>query len=230
MGLTVCGMAASPFYRKICIILDEKGIPYEIETLNPFQSGKDFTAQNPVRRIPLLKDSDVGDDFILPDSSVIAQYLERKHPTPPMMPLNTADYAKALWFEEYADTEMATNIGLKIFRPCMFPQMSGKDPDFEAAKKTIRENLPPIHDYLEKQLEGKKWFAGDFFSIADISIAVQYGNLAFTGYSPDPERWPNLAGFMARVGGKESFAQSHIQAALLFATFKKIEIDTTEGL
>ncbi|MBL4836761.1 MAG: glutathione S-transferase family protein [Kordiimonadaceae bacterium] len=210
MGLTVCGMAGSPFYRKICIILDEKGLPYETETLNPFQAGDDFTAQNPVRRIPLLKDTDVSDDFILPDSSVIAQYLERKYPTPPMIPTNTADYGKALWFEEYADTEMATNIGLKVFRPSMFPQMSGKEPDFEAAKKTIRERLPQIHDYLEKQLEGKSWLVGDSFSIADVSVAVQYGNLAFTGYSPNPKRWPNLAGFMARVGSKESFAQSHI--------------------
>ena len=228
MTLTVCGLAGSPFYRKICIILNEKNVPYKTEALNPFQSGDDFTKINPMRRIPILKDSDVGDDFILPDSSVIAQYIERKHPSPAVMPTDPAAYARALWFEEYADTEMASTIGLKIFRPCIFPQISGKEPDFDTARKGITERLPVILDYVEQALDGKSWLVEDTFSIADISVAVQLANLSFTGYIPCAERWPNLAAFMARIGAKDSFAIPHIDAASKFSTFKKIEIDPSE--
>ncbi len=230
MTLTVCGLIGSPFYRKVCTILNEKGVEYETEVLNPFQADETFTEISPMRRVPLLKDSDAGEDFILPDSSAIAQYIERKHPTPSLLPENLADYGKALWIEEYADTELAGTIGLKVFRSVVFPQLAGQEPDLDTALSAIHNKLPPIHDYLEKQLEGRDWFAGDSFSIADIAIAVHYGNLAFTGYIPSPTRWPNLAAFMRRVGSRESFSGLHIKAATLFATMKKIEIDPSEGI
>jgi len=230
MTLTVCGLMGSPFYRKICTQLNEKGLDYETEILNPFQAGDEFTDINPVRRIPVLKDSDVSDDFILPDSSAIFHYIERKHPEYSLLPTDNADYGKALWFEEYADSEMASKIGLGVFRAVVFPQMAGGEPDLETAVSCIKEKLPPIHDYLESQLEGKDWFVGDNFGLADISIAVQYGNLAYAGYAPSAERWPNLAAFMRRVGEKDSFASPHIKGATFFANMKKVEIDPAEGL
>lgn len=229
MTLTVCGLIGSPFYRKICTVLNEKGIDYDVETLSPFQAGDDFTKINPMRRIPLLKDSDVGPDFVLPDSSAIYQYIERKHPSHSLLPEDNAEYGRALWLEEYADTEMASTIGLKIFRPIIFPQMAGKKPDFDTALETVRGKLTQIHDYLESELEGREWLAGNMFSIADIAVAVQYGNLAYTGYAPSATRWPNLAAFMRRVGTKDSFASLHIKGATMFANMQQIEIDPAEG-
>jgi glutathione S-transferase len=230
MALTVCGLPPSPFFRKICTQLNAKGIAYETEALNPFKAGEEFTVLNPLRRIPLLKDSDNGDDFVLPDSTAIFQYIERKHPETPLMPTDLGDYGRALWFEEYADTEMAMRIGLGVFRTVMFPQMAGKEPDFASALEVIREKLPPIHDYLENELGDNDWFVGNKLSLADISIGVQYGNLAFAGYTPSADRWPRLAAFMKRLGAEESFAKPHVQAATLFATMKQLEIDPAEGL
>lgn len=230
MTLTVCGLAGSPFFRKICTQLNEKGIDYKVENLNPFQAGDDFTALNPLRRIPMLKDSDEGDDFILADSTAIFQYIERKHPEPSLMPTGNADYGRALWFEEYADTEMATKIGLGVFRSVVFPQMAGSEPDMESALAVIRDKLPAIHDYLEGQLEGKKWLVGDSFGLADISVGVQYGNLSFAGYAPSASRWPNLAAYLARIGEHESFTKPHLMAARFFVEMKKVEIDPSEGL
>jgi len=230
MTLTVCGLLGSPFFRKICTQLNEKGIAYEVENLSPFQAGEELTAVNPLRRIPLLKDSDAGEDFVLPDSSAIFHYLEKKYPEPSLLPSDLADYGRALWFEEYADSEMARKFGMGVFRSVIFPQLTGEDPDFEFALTEIRESLPQIHDYLENQLEGKNWFVGDTFGLADISIAVQYGNLAFAGYAPSAARWPNLAAFMKRVGERDSFTSLHMQAARFFADMKKIEIDPSEEL
>lgn len=230
MTLTVCGLMGSPFVRKVCTQLNEKGVDYTFENLNPFQADEEFTALNPLRRIPVLKDSDNGDDFALPDSTAICHYIERKFPTSPMMPTDHAEYGRALWIEEYADTEMATKFGLGVFRSIIFPQMAGKKPDTETALKCIREQLPQIHDYLEAQLEGKDWFAGGTFGLADISVAVQYGNLAFAGYSPSAERWPKLAAFMKRVGEKDSFTNLHLKTAVVFAQMQKIAVDPSEGL
>jgi len=230
MTLTVCGLIGSPFYRKVCTQLAEKNIAYETETLSPFTAGDDFTAINPIRRIPVLKDSDVSETFTLSDSSAIAQYIERKYPQNPLMPSDPSAYGKALWFEEYADTEMAGKIGLGVFRPVVFPQLAGKEPDLEAAAITVREKLPAVHDYIESELEGKEWLAGDMFSIADISVAVQYANLSIAGYVPSASRWPNIVAFMKRIGGKDSFAKLHIKAVTVFASQEKLEINPSEGL
>lgn len=230
MTLTLCGLLGSPFYRKIVTQLGEKNIPFETENLNPFQAGDEFTAQNPMRRIPLLKDDDAGADFMLPDSSAIFHYIERKYPEHPLLPSDNTEYGRALWFEEYADTEMASTIGLGIFRRMIFPQMNGKEPDIDGAMEVVRGKLITIHDYIEAALEGKTWLAGDMFSVADISVAVQYGNLAFTGYAPSATRWPNLAAFMKRIGKKESFAAPHIKAMSLFAAMKQLEVDPSENL
>ncbi len=230
MALTVCGLIGSPFFRKILTQLNEKGVAYDIEMLNPFTSGDEFTAINPARRIPVLKDSDNGDDWALPDSSAIFHYLEKKIPEPALVPSDLADYGKALWFEEYADTEMASTIGLGIFRKMVFPQMQKQAPDIDGAMDVIRGKLVGINDYIETCLAGREWLVGDSFSVADLSVAVQYGNLAFTGYVPSAARWPELNAFMARVGERESFARPHIKGAAAFAEMIKIEIDPAEGL
>ena len=230
MTLTVCGLMGSPFFRKICTQLNEKNINYEIESLSPFQADDSFSEINPLRRIPILKDSDIGDDFCLPDSSAIFHYIERKYPEPSLLPADIGEYGRALWIEEYADSELARTIGLGVFRSVIFPQLAGKEPGLETATATIREKLPPLHDYLESQLEGKNWFTGDAFGLADISVAVHYGNLAYAGYAPSAKRWPNLAAFLRRVGEKDSFTSLHLAGAKFFADMKKVEIDPSEGL
>lgn len=230
MTLTVCGLAGSPFYRKILTQLNEKNIAYETEALSPFQADDDFTAINPLRRIPLLKDSDNGDDWILPDSSAIFHYIERKYSNASLMPEEYADFGRALWMEEYADTEMASTFGLGVFRPIVFPQMQKKEPDFDAAIKVVRNKIPRINDYIEAAIGTNEWFTGPRFSLADISVAVQYANLSFAGYVPSESRWPNLIAFMKRIGARESFAAPHMKAAAAFATMQKLTIDPEENL
>jgi len=230
MTLTVCGLIGSPFYRKILTQLNEKNVSYVTENLNPFKAGDEFTAVNPARRIPLLKDSDNGDDWALPDSSAIFHYIERKIPEPSLLPTNTADYGRALWLEEYADTILASTFGLGVFRRIVFPQMQGKPPETEAALEVVRSKLPEINDYVEATIGGNEWLAGPNFSVADISIAVQYANLAFAGYVPSADRWPNLLAFMRRVGGQDSFAGPHMKAATAFAEIQKLIVDPEENL
>lgn len=230
MTLTVCGLIGSPFFRKILTQLNEKGVTYDVENVSPFGADENFTKMSPARRIPLLKDSDHGDDWVLPDSTAIFHYLEKKIPEPALVPSDLADYGRALWFEEYADTEMASTIGLGIFRKIVFPQMQKKAPDIDGAMEVIRGKLIGINDYIEQSLEGREWLVGNSFSVADISVAVQYANLSFTGYVPSAERWPNISAFMRRVGEHDSFAGPHVKAVGAFANMQKIEIDQAEGL
>ncbi|MCJ9427704.1 glutathione S-transferase family protein [Kordiimonas marina] len=227
MALTVCGVNLSPFVRKIRVQLIEKGVPHDVEPLNPFQAGDDFTAINPLRRIPLLKDADVGPDFTLPDSSAIAHYIERKHPDSPMMPESVADYGRALWLEEYADTELAGKVGIGVFRPMVFPQLAGGAPDMASAAEGARK-LARLFDYLESQIEGRDWFAGDRFSLADISVATHFVNLGLTGVAPASDRWPALDDFLSRAFARESFRTVNAEHAEMDAGLAKLNVPAEE--
>ena len=51
----------------------------------------------------------------MPDSSVIADYLENKYPTPPLYPAAPFARARALWFEEYVDGGVFPVMGPGLF-------------------------------------------------------------------------------------------------------------------
>ena len=51
----------------------------------------------------------------LPDSSVIADYLENKFPTPALFPKRRFARARALWFEEYVDGGVFPVMGAGLF-------------------------------------------------------------------------------------------------------------------
>jgi glutathione S-transferase len=219
--LVIYGVKGSPFVRKVQVVLREKGIDYEIEMVMPFPAPDWFAELNPAGRIPVLRDRSISSEGVegtIPDSSAICAYLERKHPEPAMYPADAFEYARALWLEEYADSEMAGRVGLGIFRPMIFPPMSGKERDVEKARKTLGEDMPPIFDYWEKQLTGgREFLVGDAFGIADVSLATQFVNLQHAGGKADPGRWPALADYVARMLARPSFAECIEDEQKLFA-------------
>src|ERR1700709_2762531 len=110
MALIVYGSNVSPFVRKGRVVLAEKALEYTLEQINPFVPPPEFLAISPLKRIPVLRDTDLPEPNTLPDSSIICDYLEHKYPANPIYPTDPFQRAKALWYEEYADSAMATNI------------------------------------------------------------------------------------------------------------------------
>lgn len=207
MTITIYGMAASPFVRKVRVVLTEKELDYTLEQVNIFPPPDWFVEISPAKRIPVMRDTSVAEDFTLPDSGTICAYLERKYPDTALYPGDAAAFGKALWFEKYVDTELASQIGMGVFRPIIVgPMMSGGDPDTEKAEKTMTEVLPAMFDYLEKEILGKEYFVDGRFTIADIAVATQFVNLRHAGYTPDAASWPNLAAFIDRMHARPSFA------------------------
>ena len=108
---TLYGIGLSPFVRKVRVLLAEKGLPYDHDPVVPFNVSADYKAMSPLGKIPAYRD----EKGALCDSSIICAYLERRHPTPALYPSDPYEYARALWFEEYADSGLVAVIGVKIF-------------------------------------------------------------------------------------------------------------------
>ena len=96
MAMVLHGVSGSPFVRKVQVVLAEKGIPYEQETVMPINVSAEYRKISPLGKVPAL----VHDGKALSDSSVICAYLERIHPTPALYPADPYEFARALWFDE----------------------------------------------------------------------------------------------------------------------------------
>ncbi|MAM95643.1 glutathione S-transferase family protein [Parvibaculum sp.] len=206
MTLTVYGASLSPFVRKVRVFLAEKGEAYTLEQVNIFPAPDWFAEISPLKRIPVLRDDAIGADATLPDSSAICGYLEKKFSAPALYPADAFAYGKALWYEEYADSDLAGNVGMGTFRPMVVNRLMGKEADREMAEKTIAEKLPRNFGWLEKEIGAKDFLVGDIFSIADISTATHFVNFAHAGFKPDEKAYPNLTRYLAGILARPSFA------------------------
>ena len=210
------GAGASPFVRKVRVVLSEKGLSHEHDPMLPFNVSAEYKKISPLGKIPAL----VDDGKALSDSSVICAYLERKHPEPALYPSDPYEYARALWFEEYADSALVGVIGAKIFfKKIIGPAFMNQPADEAGVQKAIDEDLPPLFDYLESQLDGKNALAGGTFSIADIGVGSQFVNLRHAGVAVDAKRWPKLARYIAAVHARPSFKALIEEEAPTFARF-----------
>ena len=199
---TLYGAFGSPFVRKAIVVLSEKGIKYEHEPVVPFGPNVEYRKIHPLGKIPAYRDG----ERTLPDSSVIAAYLERTHPEPALYPTDPYDYARALWYEEFGDGGLAPVLGAKIFFARVIgPRFMNQPADESAIKKVLDEEVPPLFDYLEKEIGDKQYLIGNRFTIADIGIATQFVNFKLAGCSVDKKRWPKLAAYVERIHERPSF-------------------------
>jgi len=197
------GGKASPFFRKVIVALEEKGLPYEIHDLAPIPKTPELMALNPLGKIPILSDG----DLTLPDSSVICAYLERAHPSPRLYPEEAADFGRALFLEEYADTKMGQSISPAFFERFIKVQFFQAEPDEAVVKNALEVETPPVLDYLEGLLgEGGAALLGTF-SIADIAVGTQLTCLTLADESIDAARWPKMASYYDGLLGRPSFKE-----------------------
>ena len=212
--LVIYGSPVSPFVRKVAACCIIKGADFKVEAVNVFAPPQWFRDISPMKRIPVLRDRAIaaeGAGGTIADSSAICAYIEKKHPEPALYPAAAFAHARALFWEEYADTALAMAGGLGIFRPVFFAVTKGEAPDLDKARETWATQMPPIFDVLEAGLEGREYFAGDALSIADITIACVLGQIALVAEMP-LDGWPRLAAHYAMMHAHPAIAAPHAEA------------------
>ncbi len=201
MPVRIVGSFLSPYVRKVLVALELKGLPYEIDPIVPFMGDDRFSKLSPLRRIPVFMD----DDVTLSDSSVICEYLEDRHPIPPLYPKDPAQRARARWLEEFADTRMGEVFIWRLFNEVAIkPFVWGEETNKELVARTLAEDVPQVLDYLERELPAEGFLFGAL-SMADVSLASFFRNAAFARFHVDATRWPTTAAFVDRVHATGAF-------------------------
>ncbi|WP_161865638.1 glutathione S-transferase family protein [Pseudomonas yangonensis] len=204
MSMTVYGAPLSPFVRKVCLCLIEKGLEYELEVVMPFGQPDWYRELNPLGRIPAFRDGDLK----LADSSVICQYLEEQHPErTPLYGADAQQRAKVRWLEKYADYELAPLCTFTVFRNRVLKATMGQPCDEEKVQQALKDKLPSHFDYLEATLGDAPYFLGEQLSMADLALASQLINMEHGGEVPDATRWPNLTAHFQRIKAGASMQQ-----------------------
>lgn len=204
MGVPVriIGSYASPYVRKVLVVLDLKGIAYEIDPIIPFMGNDEFSKLSPIRRIPVL----IDDRVTLSDSTVICEYLDDRHPEPAVRPADPVARARGRWLEEFADTRMGDVFIWQLFNQVAInPYVWGIPTDQEILTRTLERDIPHVLDYLEGEVPAEGFLFGRLLATADVSIAAFFRNAAFARYEVDAERWPRTAAYVARVLATPSF-------------------------
>lgn len=165
----------SLFSRKAQLVLLFQGIEHDYRMTAPHADDPEFAAASPLGKIPAFKDEHAA----LADSSVITHYLNKFYGGNKLIPESRAAYARALWFEEYADTVMAPIIGFHLYAEMVLAERVFKRPANPGdIDKAINQELPGVYKFLDGELRGRQWLAGDELTIADIAV----GGLLLTLY------------------------------------------------
>jgi glutathione S-transferase len=199
----IIGSFLSPYVRKVLVVLELKGLPYEVDSLTPFYGNDEFTRLSPLRRIPVL----IDDRVTLCDSTVICEYLEERHPAPPLLPRSAEQRSRARWLEEYADTRMGDVCIWHFFYQLIVRRAVWSEAPDESIVRRAREvEIPEVLDYLERQLP-EEGLLFESLSVADIAIVSMLRNAAIARYVIDVARWPRTHGFYERVSAMPPFSR-----------------------
>ena len=193
--LEILGVPFSAHTRKVLVALHEKEIAFRLVPVvpvlaeGPTAPPPDWPRLSPTKKIPVLRSGEV----VVADSSVIGLYLERRFPERSLYPTNPEAYARALWIEEYVDSALQQHVLHGLLAERAFARVAfGREPDEVLIRRSLDEEIPPKLAYLEGQLEGRTFFAGDDFSVADITVASILINYHYAGCELDESEHPRL--------------------------------------
>jgi stringent starvation protein A len=190
--LTLYDAARCPYCARARIMLAEKQIEFETIEIDLTDRPAWIYEKNETGRVPVLEE----DAWVLPESSVILEYLEERYPEPPLLPADPGDRALAR---------------VLIFRHDDFtkPYYALRREDDGAADALDRELAK-----LDLQLERQPWLTGGAFGLADIAYAPWILR-ARDVLGVDLDRFSALAGWVERLLERPSVAaEAQVVAAL----------------
>ena len=190
--LTLYDADRCPYCARVRIVIAEKRIEYETVVVDLEDRPAWIYAKNPLGKVPVLEE----DDFVLPESAVIMEYLEERYPEPPLWPADPAGRAAGRLLVDRFD---------RLSRP-YYALRRGDD----EARPELSERLVE----LDALLLANPFLTGPDFGLADVAylpwILRLQGNLGV-----ELEPYPALADWVRRATQRPSVrAEMELLAAL----------------
>lgn len=130
----------SPYARLIRIVILEKGLEdrVTVQMVNPWEDDAALVARNPLSRIPTLA---VDEQTTLTESSLIALYLDRVRPEPPLVPGDRL----AQVYRKLGLAQGAMDAAIGVIAPRKFHgEAANEDPLVQRRLASLRNVLPAL--------------------------------------------------------------------------------------
>ena len=207
MTLKLYAHPLSSYCWKVLIALYENDTPFEFRQLDAAHAdnGREFAALWPIAKMPVLADR--GRAVV--ESSIIIEYLGLHHRGPVTLVPHHADPDAALrvrTMDRAFDNYVMTPVQQIVFDRIR-PAETRNPHDGELA----RALLDKTYGWLESELAGRTWAAGEDFSMADCAAApaLHYADKV----RPLRAGFPTLGAYLGRLEARPSFARVLAEAA-----------------
>jgi len=198
--------SGSPWAWRVFLALEEKGIAHEAKLLS-FSEGDlkkpEYLALNPHGKVPVLTDGSLA----LYESQAILEYLEDKHPQPPLLPADPA--ARALVrIEEIECTTYMSQAFQGLAQLTLFTPQDQHDP------KSIAERRADVQVEFARLEARASARAGEFMMGSTITRAdttwIPFVEIAQRAGAPLPEEsTPWLVAWRDRMRLRSSYQASY---------------------
>jgi glutathione S-transferase len=199
MSLTLHEHPFASYCWKALIALYERDVPFEAAQVDGDADRARLAELWPMASMPVLVDDDAG--LVLPESSVIVEYLDRFGEAPPLIPADPDAALRARLWDRVIDAHVQTPMQ-KIVLDNLRPEGGADAYGVEEA----RGKLDRIYPVLDQELRGRDWLAGPSFTLADCAAApaLHYGRAVRRW---DEARLPNLTRYHEALTARPSVAR-----------------------
>ncbi|HUN67360.1 MAG TPA: glutathione S-transferase N-terminal domain-containing protein [Burkholderiales bacterium] len=199
--MKLLGGTISPYTRKVRIVLAEKKIDCDFETVDVNPPDNPVNPHNPLGKVPTLL---MDDGTALFDSRVIVEFLDNASPIARLIPDDNRERVAVRRWEALADGSL--DAGLLVRYESLRPNKERSAA--WAAKQTgkLERGLAMI----AAELADKPWCHGERYTLADIAVGCCLGWVEFRKPAGIDYRaaYPNLARFYDRLMERTAFAET----------------------
>jgi len=192
---------ASPYTRKVRIVLAEKKIECDMELVDVFPVENVVNAHNPLGKIPTLI---LDDGTPLYDSRVIVEFLDGKSPISRLIPEDMRERVAVRRWEALADGVL--DAGLLVRYETMRDKKERSQAWSDKQLARIRRGMAQ----MTTDLAEKPWCHNERYSLADIAVGCCLGWLAFR--KPGDVDWhaeyPALGKHYEKLMARPAFADT----------------------
>jgi glutathione S-transferase len=209
MSLALYGHPFSSYTQKVLIALYENGTPFEFRSIGPDtpEHTAEWMRRWPLAKFPLLLDGDAQ----VVESSIIIEHLHIAHPGPAsLLPEDPAAALKVRFLDRFFDLHVMDAMQVAVSSKLGHIPMKPED-----GYQFARERLERAYAWLEGELAGRTWAAGEAFSLADCAAAPSLFYADWT-YAISPA-YPTLRAYRTRLLARPSFARA-VDEARYFRT------------
>ncbi|GGC79223.1 glutathione S-transferase family protein [Undibacterium terreum] len=196
--MKLIGSLASPYVRKVRIVMAEKKLDYALILENVWAPETTIQESNPLGKVPCLL---MEDGLVMYDSRVIVEYLDTLTPVGKLIPANGRERAEVKCWEALADGIMDAAILVRLEKT--------QRAEAQQSDAWIARQMSKVSASLKSMSEslGESPFCtGNHLTLADISVACALGWLAFRFPEIDWRTdYPNLAKLFDKLSERPSF-------------------------